>query len=92
MLLSVLVAARAPAFLSLDNLQSVTTLAAIIAIAAVGESLVILTKNIDLSVESMIGIVAFSVGLILKDQGLPMPMAWALGVGVGLAARACPTG
>lgn len=83
-LLSVLVAARAPAFLSLDNLQSVTTLAAIIAIAAVGESLVILTKNIDLSVESMIGIVAFSVGLILKDQGLPMPMAWALGIGLGL--------
>jgi ribose/xylose/arabinose/galactoside ABC-type transport system permease subunit len=46
----------------------VTTLAAIIAIAAVGEALVILTKNIDLSVESTIGVVAFVVGLILKEQ------------------------
>lgn len=82
--LSVLVATRAPNFLSLDNLQPVTTLAAIIAIAAVGEALVILTKNIDLSVESTIGIVAFVVGLILKGQELPMPAAWACGIGLGL--------
>jgi rhamnose transport system permease protein len=83
--LSALVAVRAPNFLSLDNLQPVTTLAAIIAIAAVGESLVILTKNIDLSVESTIGIVAFTVGLILKEQALPVPLAWLAGVGLGFA-------
>jgi rhamnose transport system permease protein len=82
--LSVLVATRAPNFLSPDNLGPVTTLAAIIAIASVGEALVILTKNIDLSVESTIGIVAFSVGLILKQQALPVPLAWACGIGIGL--------
>ena len=82
--LSVLVASQAPNFLSLDNLQPVTTLAAIIAIAAVGEALVILTKNIDLSVESTIGIVAFTVGLILKQQALPVPAAWVAGIGLGL--------
>lgn len=82
--LSVLVATQAPNFLSPDNLGPVTTLAAIIAIASVGEALVILTKNIDLSVESMIGIVAFSVGLILKQQALPVPLAWACGIGIGL--------
>jgi rhamnose transport system permease protein len=82
--LSALVAGRAPNFLSLDNLQPVTTLAAIVAIAAVGEALVILTKNIDLSVESTIGIVAFTVGLILKEQALPVPAAWAAGIGIGL--------
>ena len=82
--LSALVATQAPNFLSLDNLQPVTTVAAIVAIAAVGEALVILTKNIDLSVESTIGIVAFVVGLILKDQALPVPAAWAVGIGLGL--------
>jgi ribose/xylose/arabinose/galactoside ABC-type transport system permease subunit len=82
--LSALVATRAPNFLLLDNLQPVTTLAAIIAIAAVGEAFVILTKNIDLSVESTIGIVAFVVGLILKEQALPVPAAWAVGIGLGL--------
>jgi rhamnose transport system permease protein len=83
--LSILVGTQAPSFLSLDNLQPVTSLAAIIAIAAVGESLVILTKNIDLSVESTIGIVAFAVGLLLKQQSVPVPVAWAAGVGLGLA-------
>ena len=82
--LSALVATQTPNFLSLDNLGPVLTLAAIIAIAAVGESLVILTKNIDLSVESTIGIVAFVVGDILKQQALPIPAAWAFGIGLGL--------
>jgi rhamnose transport system permease protein len=87
--LSVLVWIQAPNFLTLDNLQPVTTLAAIIAIAAVGEALVILTKNIDLSVESTIGIVAFVVGLLLKQGGFSMPEAWALGVGLGLVLGMC---
>jgi ribose/xylose/arabinose/galactoside ABC-type transport system permease subunit len=87
--LSAIVAVRAPNFLSTDNLGPVTTFAAIIAIAAVGEALVILTKNIDLSVESTIGVVAFTVGLILKEQALPVPVAWACGVGLGLALGMC---
>jgi len=83
--LSAFVAFLTPNFLTLENLQPVTTVAAIIAIAAVGEALVILTKNIDLSVESTIGIVAFAVGLILKQQALPVPLAWVAGIGIGLA-------
>ncbi len=83
--LSALVATRAPNFLSPDNLEPVTTLAAIIVIAAVGEALVIITKNIDLSVESTMGLVAFVVAEMLKGQTLPIPAAWALGIGLGLA-------
>jgi rhamnose transport system permease protein len=83
--MSVLVTARASNFLSASNLGPVTTLAAIIAIAAVGESLVIMTKNIDLSVEATIGLVAFVVAVLLKQNALPMPLAWAFGVGLGLA-------
>ncbi len=49
----------APQFLSATNLSQVTALAAIIAIAAVGEAMVIITKSIDLSVESTIGLTAF---------------------------------
>jgi rhamnose transport system permease protein len=87
--LSAFVALLTPNFLTLENLQPVTTIAAIIAIAAVGEALVILTKNIDLSVESTIGIVAFAVGLILKQQALPVPLAWVAGIGLGLALGMC---
>ena len=70
---ALIVAIQAPHFLSISNLSQVTTLAAIIAIAAVGESLVIMTKNIDLSVESTIGLVAFVVADILRQKALPVP-------------------
>jgi rhamnose transport system permease protein len=84
LLMAVLVSTRASNFLSPSNLGPVTTLAAIIAIAAVGESLIIMTKNIDLSVEATIGLVAFVVAVILKQNELPMPVAWAVGVALGL--------
>ena len=85
LVLAALVAIEAPNFLSSNNVISVTSLAAIIAIAAVGEALIILTKNIDLSVESTMGLVAFVVAVLLKQQNIPMPVAWALGIGLGLA-------
>ena len=87
--LSAIVAVFAPNFLTTDNLGPVTTLAAIIAIAAVGEAVVILTKNIDLSVESTIGVVAFTVGLLLKEQAMPVQLAWICGIGIGLALGMC---
>jgi rhamnose transport system permease protein len=83
-LLCAVVSFQAPHFLSISNLSQVTTLAAIIAIAAVGESLVVMTKNIDLSVESTIGLVAFVVADILRQKALPGPAAWAAGIGLGL--------
>ena len=73
--LSMFVWFEAPNFLSSTNLISVTALTAIIVIAAVGEALVIITKNIDLSVESTMGLVAFVVAEILKGQNLPVPAA-----------------
>ena len=82
--MAVLVSFGAPQFLSASNLGQVTAMAAIIAIVAVGEAMVVMTKNIDMSVESVIGLVAFLVGVILRQGDLPVPMAWLLGIGVGL--------
>lgn len=78
------VTVNAPHFLSPSNLVQVTSLAAIMAIAAVGQAMVIMTKNIDLSVESVIGLVAFLVGDLLRSD-VPMPAAWLAGIGAGLA-------
>jgi rhamnose transport system permease protein len=83
-ILGAFVTVQAPHFLSASNLTQVTTLAAIIAIASVGEAVVIITKNVDLSVESMIGLVAFVVADILRMHLLPVPAAWAAGVLIGL--------
>src|SRR5438132_1837581 len=76
--------AQAPQFLSSSNLSQVAILAAIIAIAATGQALVVLTRNVDLSVDAMIGVVAFSVADILRLHALSVPLAMAYGVGLGL--------
>lgn len=84
LVLIVLVTLRAPQFLSAGNLTQLTVLASIIAIAAVGQALVVITRNVDLSVESTIGLVALVVADVLAQQLLPVPLAWALGLGLGL--------
>jgi rhamnose transport system permease protein len=76
---------QAPQFLSAGNLSQVAILAAIIAIAATGEALVVLTRNVDLSVDATIGLVAFSVADILRTHTLSLPAAMAYGVGLGVA-------
>lgn len=83
--MGVFVAFQAPQFLSAGNLTDVTVLASIIAIAAVGEAMVVITRNVDLSVEAVIGLVAFVVADLLSGQVLPTPVAMAAGVGLGLA-------
>jgi rhamnose transport system permease protein len=82
--LGALVATQAPQLLSASNLTQVTVLAAIIGIAAVGQSLVIITRNVDLSVESVIGLVAFVVADLLASRTLDAPGAIAFGIGLGL--------
>ncbi len=84
LVMTALVTLGAPQFISISNLDQVTALAAIIAIAGVGEAMVVMTKNIDLSVESTIGLVAFLVGVILRQGDLPVPVAWLVGIAVGL--------
>jgi rhamnose transport system permease protein len=78
------VSLKAPQFLTIDNLSQVAVLASVTAVAALGEALVILTRNVDLSVESVIGLVAFVVADILANDVLPVPAAMAFGIGLGL--------
>jgi rhamnose transport system permease protein len=84
LLMGVFVAIRAPQVLSATNLTDVSVLAAIIAIAAVGEAMVVITRNVDLSVEAIIGLVAFSVAAVLSDHLMPTSVAMVFGVGLGL--------
>jgi rhamnose transport system permease protein len=84
LVLGAFVALQAPQFISVSNLSQVSTLASIIAVAAVGQALVIITRNIDLSIESTIGLVAFVVADLLAKQVVDVPLAMATGVGLGL--------
>ncbi len=61
------VSVQAPRFLSIDNFVQILLSVAIIAIVAVGETLVVLTRNVDLSVGSMVGITAFVTAYFFKQ-------------------------
>ena len=74
----------APQFLSADNFSQVATLASITAVVAIGEAIVIITRGIDLSVEAIIGLVAYSVARTLELQVLDPIGAIAMGLAIGL--------
>ncbi len=83
--LGALVSLAAPQFLTVDNLSQVAVLASIIAVAAVGEALVVITRNVDLSVEAMMGLVAYCVASIARAAHRSMRRARSsFGIGLGL--------
>ena len=64
----------------------VSTSVAIIALIAVGQTLVVLTRNIDLSVGSIVGFTAYVVGQLLADNNDLHPIVAVLAaIGVGAA-------
>ncbi|HEY3165039.1 MAG TPA: ABC transporter permease [Candidatus Limnocylindrales bacterium] len=79
-----LVSISAPQFLTYSNISQFAVLASVTAVAAVGEALVIITRNVDLSVEAMIGLVAYVVAVSLESHTLSAPMAIIVGLLLGL--------
>lgn len=62
----------------------ISTSVAILAVVAVGQTLVVLTRNIDLSVGSMVGFTAYFVGTQLAaNNDMPWLVAVLMAVGVG---------
>ena len=83
----VLVAAvtlRTTDFLRPNNLQLILLNISVLVIVALAQTMVILTKSIDLSVASMIGLVAMMVAAVVKVYpGMPMFLAIVLGLALG---------
>jgi rhamnose transport system permease protein len=81
-----IVGVQAPRFLSIDNFEQILLSVAIIAIVAVGETLVVLTRNVDLSVGSMVGVTAFVTAYFFKQlPGSNLLLGILLGCALGLA-------
>ncbi len=83
LVLGALVAVAAPQFLTSSNLSQVAVLASITAIAAIGQALVVITRNIDLSVEAVMGLVAYCVAITLESHLLNGPSAIIFGIAIG---------
>jgi len=83
-LLSVLVTLRNSAFLSADNFRDILLNISILIIVALAQTMVIITRGIDLSVGSMIGLTAMMVSYTVTGlPGMPVFLAIPLGMALG---------
>jgi rhamnose transport system permease protein len=74
-------AAANPRFLSGQSIRDLVLAAAIIMVLAVGQAVVVITRNIDLSVGSVLGLSAFAVGSLLQAApGTPVVVALVVGL------------
>jgi rhamnose transport system permease protein len=84
LILVVAVTLRAPSFLTLDNFQDILLNISILAIVALAQTMVILSRGIDLSVSSMIGLVAMMVAFVVKQNPeIPVVLTVLLGMALG---------
>jgi len=75
-----------PRFVDASSLRNLALNASIFAILAVGQTLVIVTRNVDLSVGSVLGLSAFLAGdLLSSNPGLALPVVFLLGIALGAA-------
>ncbi len=73
-------------YLSPRTASRIATNVAIIGVVAIGQTLVVLTRNIDLSVGSIVGFTAYFVGTQLaNNNAIALPVALLIGVLVGAA-------
>src|SRR5579885_2308568 len=85
LLIILVVGLQAPRFLRIDNFEQILLSVAILAIVAVGETLVVLTRSVDLSVGSIVGFAAFVAANLFKQQpGTNLLVAILLGCALGL--------
>ena len=82
--LFVVVSAINPRFLGANNLNTIVSGNAYIAVAAIGMSMIIITGNIDVSVGALIGVLATISGT-LAVSGYPVWIAWTLPILIGAA-------
>lgn len=84
LILMVAVTLRAPSFLTVDNFQDIFLNISILAIVALAQTMVIITRGIDLSVSSMIGLIGMMVGFVVKENPeMPVLPIVLLGMALG---------
>lgn len=79
----IVLAGQSDKFFTLDNILNQGRLMTEVGLIAVIMTFVIITGGIDLSVGSILGMVAILIGVFWKNLGIPLPVAVGLGLVVG---------
>lgn len=84
LLVSAFLAVASDTFLTMQNLLTVLLQISVIGIIAVGQTMVMITRGIDLSVGSVVGLSGVCAALLIAQLGLPVFPAMLAGIGAGL--------
>ncbi len=83
-LLVLLVGLRSPSFLSFESMKLILLDVAILAIISLAQAMTIITRGIDLSVASILGLVAMMVAFVIRAYpDTPVVLTVLLGIGLG---------
>jgi rhamnose transport system permease protein len=78
-----------PRFASQQEAQFILANTTVFALLALGETMVVISRNVDLSVGSVVGLSAYlSASLFGKVHGIPIPVVFLAGLAIGLAVGA----
>jgi rhamnose transport system permease protein len=76
-------------FASGASIQAILSIAAIYMLLSIGEAMVVITRNVDLSVGSTLGLSALTVGeMFTHNTHTSIVLAFAVGIGIGMACGA----
>lgn len=84
-LLCIALTVASPVFLTATNAMNILRVASLMVILGIGETIVILTAGIDLSLGSVLTISSVLAALALKQWNLPLPVALLIGLVSGTA-------
>jgi rhamnose transport system permease protein len=75
-----------PSFLNQQNVQFLLINTVVYALLALGETMVVISRNVDLSIGSVLGLSGYvSASLFGSHPGIPVPVVFLAGLGIGLA-------
>lgn len=78
-----------PRFVNDQNIKFILANTTIFAFLAVGETIVVISRNVDLSVGSVLGLSAYlSANLFSQVHGIPIPVVFLAGLFIGMACGA----
>lgn len=83
-LLVILVSLRTPNFLTFENGRDILLNISILSIVALAQAMIVITRGIDLSVSSMVGLTAMMTAFTIRAYpSTPMPLLVLLGIALG---------
>jgi len=74
-----------PSFLDEQNIQFLLINTTVFALLALGETIVVISRNVDLSIGSVLGLSAYVSASMFGSHHVGVPVAFAVGLGIGLA-------